>query len=162
MDNLWAPWRTAYVEHIGEKKGKGCVFCAVLKHKKDGPHFVLFRTRLSFAVLNIYPFNAGHVLVLPLRHVAGLEQLTAAERNDLMEALVKVQGMIKKAFKPDGFNVGINLGHVAGAGIPEHLHIHIVPRWSGDVNFMPALAATKVIPTSLEKTWERLRAAEDQ
>ena len=153
---MWAPWRVEYVEQHSKKNCKGCVFCAILKEKKDKEHFIFLRTAHSFAVLNIYPFNGGHSLVLPRRHVDSLEKLTPRERTDLMDTLIKVQGMMKKAFAPHAFNVGLNLGHLAGAGIPEHLHVHIVPRWSGDVNFMPALFGTKIIPVALDKTYERL------
>jgi len=156
MDIMWAPWRVEYVEQHSKKKCKGCVFCAILKEKKDKKHFIFLRTGHSFAVLNIYPFNGGHALVLPLRHVDSFEKLTSQERTDLMDALIKVQDMMKKAFAPHAFNVGMNIGHLAGAGIPGHLHVHIVPRWSGDVNFMPALFGTKIIPVSLDKTYERL------
>lgn len=156
MDIMWAPWRDKYVQQHSRKKSKGCTFCGILKARKDRKHFIFLRTAHSFGVLNIYPFNGGHALVLPQRHVDGLEKLTPEERTDLMDALIKVQDMMQKAFAPHAFNVGMNVGHLAGAGIPEHLHIHVVPRWSGDVNFMPALFGAKIIPVSLDKTYERL------
>ena len=132
------------------------MFCRILKEKKDRERYIFLRTEHSFGVLNIYPFNGGHALVLPQRHVDSLEKLSAEERTDLMDALIKVKAMCRRAFKPQAFNVGMNIGHLAGAGIPEHLHIHVVPRWSGDVNFLPALFGTKVIPVSLEDTYERI------
>lgn len=153
---MWAPWRVKYVEKSSKKRSRGCVFCGILKENKDKKNFIFLRTACSFAVLNIYPFNGGHSLVLPLRHVDSLEKLTPAERADLMDTIIRVQGMMKKAFAPHAFNVGMNMGHLAGAGIPEHLHVHIVPRWSGDVNFMPAVFGTKIIPVSLDNTYERL------
>ncbi len=156
MDILWAPWRTEYVENCGKARVKGCVFCNILKAGKDKKNYIFLRTAHSFAVLNIYPFNAAHSLVIPMRHVPDLGHLDAEERADLMDALVRTQEMIRKAFIPQAFNIGMNVGHLAGAGIPEHLHIHVVPRWSGDVNFMPALFDTKVIPVSLKSTYERL------
>ncbi len=156
MDVLWAPWRKPYVEKMSRPKKKGCVFCRILKEKKDRERYIFLRTEHSFGVLNIYPFNGGHALVLPQRHVDSLEKLSAEERTDLMDALIKVKAMCRRAFKPQAFNVGMNIGHLAGAGIPEHLHIHVVPRWSGDVNFLPALFGTKVIPVSLEDTYERI------
>jgi len=110
-------------------------------------------------VLNIYPFNGGHVLIIPNRHVADLGDLSDEERLDLLDLLIRMKARMQKAFKPQAFNVGMNLGHVAGAGIPEHLHIHVVPRWSGDVNFMPALFGTKVIPVSLNKVYGLLKNA---
>ena len=156
MDVLWAPWRGTYVKKIGKGRSRGCVFCNILKQNKDKKHYILFRTEYSFAVLNIYPFNGGHSLVLPLRHVGDLTKMTALERADLMDTVVKIQGMIQKVSAPQAFNIGMNTGHAAGAGIPDHLHIHIVPRWSGDVNFMSALFGTKVMPFSLEEVYERL------
>ena len=159
MDVMWAPWRTEYVENCGKQKSKGCVFCRILKEKKDKKNYIFLRTPYSFAVLNIYPFNAAHALVIPQRHVQDLAALSVDERTDLMDALVKVQDLIRKAFVPQAFNIGMNIGHLAGAGIPEHLHVHVVPRWSGDVNFMPALFDTKVMPVSLKSTYERLQRA---
>lgn len=157
MDILWAPWREKYVVGCGAKmKKSGCVFCGVLKANKDAKTFIFLRTKHSFAVLNIYPFNGGHALVLPKRHVDDLAKLSGEERADLMDALLKVQALSRKAFKPQAFNIGMNVGHLAGAGIPDHLHIHVVPRWSGDVNFMPALFGTKVIPVSLKKAYKAL------
>ena len=161
MDILWAPWREKYIKLCGLKKD-GCIFCQILKDNKDAKHFIFMRSAHAFAVLNIYPFNGGHALVLPQRHVGFLEKLTPEERVDLMDALIKVQDMMKKAFSPHAFNVGMNMGHLAGAGIPEHLHVHIVPRWSGDVNFMPALFGTKIIPVSLDDIYESLIAAKEQ
>ena len=159
MDTLWAPWREGYIEKSG-KRPKGCVFCGILKEKKDQKNYIFLRSRYSFAVLNIYPFNGGHTLILPQRHVDDLDKLTPEEMKDLTDMLVKVKGLMTRAFSPDAFNVGMNLGHMAGAGIPEHLHVHIVPRWKGDVNFMPALFGTKVIPVSLKSVYKRLKDAD--
>ncbi len=162
MDIIWAPWRVKYVQQNTKGKAKGCIFCRILKEQKDQKRYIFLRTPHSFAVLNIYPFNGGHALVLPRRHVADLEKLSASERSDLMDTVIKVKAMIQKAFAPQAFNVGMNLGHLAGAGIPEHLHVHIVPRWSGDVNFMPALFGTKIIPVSLDDIYASLMATEGQ
>ncbi|MFH0754906.1 MAG: HIT domain-containing protein [Candidatus Omnitrophota bacterium] len=159
MDVIWAPWRTKYVEDCGKKKAGDCVFCQILKEKKDKKNYIFMRTRHSFAVLNIYPFNAAHALVIPQRHVCDLSSLSVDERADLMDVVIKVQAMIQKSFQPQAFNIGMNIGHLAGAGIPGHLHVHVVPRWSGDVNFMPVLFDTKVMPVSLKSTYERLLRA---
>ncbi len=159
MDILWAPWREAYVTKTLKKKSKGCVFCQILKAKKDEKTYIVERSAHAFAVLNIYPFNGGHILIIPNRHVADLTDLSDEERLDLLDLLVRMKARMQKAFKPQAFNVGMNLGHIAGAGIPEHLHIHVVPRWSGDVNFMPALFGTKVIPVSLNKVYGLLKNA---
>ncbi|MEI6438198.1 MAG: HIT domain-containing protein [Candidatus Omnitrophota bacterium] len=158
MDILWAPWREKYIEQCGLKKG-GCVFCQILAERKDKKHFIFLRSATSFAVLNIYPFSGAHSLVIPNRHVGDLAELTADERCDMMDLLVETKALLARVYAPEAFNVGMNLGSAAGAGIPEHLHIHIVPRWKGDVNFMPALFGTKVIPVSLDNVYKRLTDA---
>lgn len=155
MDKLWAPWRVKYVtELIG--KTKGCVFCRMLKEKKDAKNFIFARSRLSFAVLNIFPYNNGHILILPNRHVGDLSKLSKAETADLFELLNFSKGILDKAIKPAGYNIGMNLGRAAGAGFPGHLHVHVVPRWKGDVNFMPILAETKVISQSLIVLYKKI------
>ena len=155
MDKLWAPWRVKYVtEVIG--KTKGCVFCRIHKHKTDKKNLVFVRAKRSFAVLNLYPYNNGHVLVLPYRHVGDLSKLTPVETLDLFDLLNEAKKILDKVLHPDGYNIGMNLGRAAGAGFPGHLHIHVVPRWKGDVNFMPVLAGTKVISQSLAALHQRL------
>ncbi len=145
-DRLWAPWR---IKYVGVKKEKGCIFCAALKpHSGD---YVIFKSRSSFAMLNIFPYNNGHLLVSPRRHVRELSLLKDSEIVDLFRSLDKVKEALMKALKPQGFNIGINMGRPAGAGVTGHLHIHIVPRWDGDTNFMPALYGTKVISQSLQE-----------
>jgi len=155
MDKLWAPWRVKYVtEMIG--KTKGCVFCKMLKERKDKKNLIVIRTKLSFTVLNLYPYNNGHILVLPNRHVADLSKLTEEENTDLFRLLNTTKSLLDKTLKPAGYNVGMNLGRVAGAGFPGHLHVHIVPRWKGDSNFMPVIGQTKVISQSLQTLHQRL------
>jgi len=149
MDKLWAPWRVRYITKI-HKKDQGCVFCRICRQKKDRENYILCRSRDSFAVLNIYPYNNGHVLIIPNRHVSKLSQLTHHERDDLMDLLDKSIRLLDSTLKPKGYNIGMNLGKIAGAGFPGHLHIHVVPRWAGDVNFMPVTAKTKVISQSLK------------
>ncbi len=148
MKKLWAPWRVKYLSAIG-KKQKGCVFCRMLRQNKDRQNLIFARSRYAFAVLNLYPYNNGHVLVMPLRHVADWDRMPAVERTDLLELLIRTEKLLKKVLKPEGFNIGMNVGKAAGAGFPGHLHIHVVPRWHGDVNFMPVLSETKVISQSL-------------
>ena len=155
MDRLWAPWRKAYIRPKGKKR-RGCIFCGMVKQPSGGTEHVLERTALSFAVLNLYPYNNGHVLVLPKRHVKGVEALSVAERLDWLDLYVRIEKALRKALRPDGINTGINLGRAAGAGIPGHLHLHVVPRWKGDVNFMPVIARTKVISESLESVHREL------
>jgi len=154
MDKLWAPWRKAY---ILKKPTRKCFICRIQASSQDVKNFVLKRTRHSFAVLNLFPYNNGHVMVIPNRHVDGLEKLKDAELLDLFQLLNQVVVLIKKTMKPHGLNLGANLGRVAGAGIPGHVHIHIVPRWSGDTNFMPVMGNTKVLSESLASVYQRLK-----
>ena len=155
MDKLWAPWRVKYVTKI-LSKSKKCVFCKILSGKNDRKNFIFLRTQYSFAVLNIYPYNNGHVLVMPYRHVNDIAKLTQDEMMDLMNLVNRTKKLLEKVMKPKGFNIGVNIGRAAGAGFPGHVHIHIVPRWLGDVNFMPVLTDTKVISQSLRALWTRL------
>jgi len=157
MDRLWAPWRKAYIRPKGKKK-QGCVFCAMLKSARTADH-ILFKTKYSFAVLNLYPYNNGHTLILPRKHVQSIDQLNNVERLDWLDSYLKVQRALHKALKPQGINVGINLGRPAGAGIPGHLHMHAVPRWTGDVNFMPVIAGTKVISESMDSVYRLMKRA---
>lgn len=157
MDLLWAPWREAYVVKANHpSKKKACVFCSILKENQDQKNYIFIRTKYSFAVLNIYPFNSGHAMAIPRRHVDDLAKLSAAELKDLMALVITIKERMNKGLKAEAFNIGINIGHAAGAGIPGHLHVHIVPRWSGDVNFMPAVFGTKIMPVSLEKIYQEL------
>ena len=154
MDKLWAPWRAGYIKKIGKRQK--CVFCGILRARSDKKNFIFARTKHSFAVLNIYPYNNGHVLVMPYRHVNDLAKLRQEEIIDLIELLNSAQKRLDKALKPGGYNIGLNIGRVAGAGFPGHVHIHVVPRWRGDVNFMPVLTGTKVISQSLRMLYGKL------
>lgn len=156
MQRLWAPWRVKYVTSL-DKKQHGCVFCRILKEKKDAKNFIFKRFRHSFAVFNIFPYNNGHVLIVVNRHVGELEKLNRNEKEDLWNLLEASKSLLQKVLKPDGFNVGINLGRAAGAGFPGHLHIHLVPRWGGDVNFMPIIANTKVISQSMKALYSKIK-----
>ena len=152
MKRLWAPWRIGYVS--GKKKPKGCLFCAMTKGRRDEKNYVVLRTPLSFAVLNLFPYNNGHVMIVPKRHVRSLDLLSEQELMDLLRCLKMAQANLKRILKPHGFNIGINEGAMAGAGIDKHLHIHLVPRWKGDVNFMPVLSSTKIISQSLDALYK--------
>jgi len=158
MDRLWAPWRKAYIRPKGKKK-QGCVFCAMIRSRVSPSEHILLKTPHSFAVLNLYPYNNGHTLILPRRHVQTIDQLSAAERLDWLDTYVRIEKALSRALKPDGLNVGINLGRSAGAGIPGHLHMHAVPRWTGDSNFMPVVAGTKVISESMASVSKLLKKA---
>jgi ATP adenylyltransferase len=154
---LWAPWRIDYI--TGPKDG-ACIFCAAASAPHEDPaHEPIDRTERCLTILNAYPYAPGHVMVAPVRHVAALEDLDPDEMLEMMQLTRRAILAIRRAMTPDGFNVGLNLGKVAGAGIADHLHQHVVPRWQGDVNFMPVLADTNVIPQALEATQEILAKA---
>lgn len=136
--------------YIGQPQDKGCIFCDFYRKRHDGKNLVVMRSRYCFAVFNRFPYSNGHIMVVANRHVKTLEQLRDEELLDTMKVLIKIQSALKKILRPDGFNIGINLGRFAGAGIEKHIHIHIVPRWAGDTNFMPVLANTKIISQSLQ------------
>jgi len=153
MDKIWAPWRIGY---IAKKKERGCIFCNAAKSKSKRD-FVIIKTALSIAILNKFPYNNGHLMVCPLRHTSDIEALTNAEIVDLFGVIKKCKKKLGKMLHPHGYNIGINLGKDAGAGITNHLHIHIVPRYCGDMNFMPVISDVKVIPQSLEELAEILK-----
>lgn len=162
MDKLWAPWRSGYVTRLKDPRPQKCVFCQIFKEKKDAKNFIFLREKLIFSVLNIYPYNNGHVMVVPNRHVGDLNDLTKEEYTQLFLSLASTKKILDKTLKPQGYNIGINLGRVAGAGFPGHLHIHIVPRWRGDINFMPVTGNTKVISQSLKDLYGRLSNAKSK
>lgn len=146
MDKLWAPWRSKY---LYLRKHKKCIFCGnASSHPKT--KYLIRRSLHSFSMLNLYPYNNGHVMIAPYRHVKSLEHLTDAELVDLMKLVNKTKVAIDKKLKPHGYNIGLNIGRVGGAGFAGHVHIHVVPRWVGDTNFMPITANTKVVSESLE------------
>ena len=151
MKILWAPWRIKYIQ---KKKEKGCIFCNHLKKKSS---LLVYTSSSSLVILNLFPYNNGHLLVAPKRHIDSLEKFNEEELTDLMKVIKKMIAILKKVLKPDGFNIGINIGKEAGAGVDKHLHVHIVPRWRGDVNFMPICFDTKVIPQSLEELAQKLK-----
>ncbi len=149
IKRIWAPWRVPYITQI-IKKEKGCIFCKLGKSKKDKNNLIFIRTEHCFAVLNLYPYNNGHTLVVPNRHVKDLSKLRSDETTDLFALLNYTKSLLDAVMHPDGYNIGMNIGRAAGAGVPGHIHIHIVPRWSGDANFMPVVSNTKVISQSLK------------
>jgi len=164
LEQLWAGWRHEYVASAtaAERAGDdgGCVFCRIAA---SGPpsadNLVVWRDDLTLAVMNAYPYASGHVLVMPVRHISRPGDLTVAESAGLWEATRQALDAIESAYEPDGTNMGANLGRAAGAGIPQHLHLHVLPRWSGDTNFMTSVAGVRVMPESLVVGWERLRQA---
>ncbi len=164
LEQLWAGWRHEYVASATTAERHGtdgeCVFCAIAASGPPGvDNLVVWRSALSFAVLNAYPYASGHLLVMPVRHLGELGELTEAESADLWDGARAAVAAICSAYDPDGVNMGANLGRAAGAGIPGHLHLHVLPRWSGDTNFMTSVAGVRVMPESLEVGWQRLSAA---
>ena len=153
VDFLWAPWRMEYI--LGDKKGKKCIFCPTDRQSLKR-RLILRQTSFSLVMLNRFPYAYAHLMVAPVRHVDRIKKLRKQEMADMLENLGQAIEILAQAFHPDGFNVGMNLGQVAGAGILHHLHFHIVPRWLGDTNFMPALAECRVIPEHLNQTYQRL------
>ncbi len=162
MEALHAPWRIEYILGPKSPPGDASVFTEIAQSSNDEENYVIARTRHGFAVLNTYPYNGGHVLVVPYKQVADLDELTDEENLGLLKLLQNVKQALVDTMKPDGFNIGINLGQVAGAGIREHLHWHLVPRWTGDTNFMPAIGQTNVLPEALADTATKLRDALSQ
>ena len=157
-EQLHPHWRIQYIR-TRKEPGAGSPFAALLAAGDDEANLILHRGPHCFVILNNSPYNPGHLMVLPNREVAALADLTAAERLELMDLLVRCQAVLQQVMQPAGFNIGLNLGKAAGAGIPTHLHFHIVPRWDGDHNFMPVLADTRVLPQALGELWARLKPA---
>jgi len=141
---------------VGEKE-EGCIFCSKIAESHDEENYILYRGEWGFLILNLYPYTNGHMMAVPYQHVASLEQLDAETLTELMLLVNKGLAALRQAMSPQGFNIGVNIGEVAGAGVASHVHIHIVPRWGGDTNFMPVLDETRVIPELLDQTYERLR-----
>ncbi len=163
LERLWAGWRAEYLDSGAAEAGAGsdeCVFCRILA-SDDPPEstYVVWRDDRCAVVLNAYPYTSGHLMVMPLRHVAGPEDLDGEEAASLWAAVADAVRALKAAYRPDGINLGANLGRAAGAGVPGHFHVHCLPRWDGDTNFMTTVAETRVLPESLPSTFERLRAA---
>ncbi len=153
---LWTPWRMQYI--LSDKSGD-CVLCEAARSADDPGHFVLERGERNFVIMNLYPYTSGHLMVVPYQHVAGLEDLDDETLAEAMCLVRRCAMLLRHVMHPEGFNVGINLGKAAGAGLHEHLHIHIVPRWVGDTNFMPVLGDTRVVPEMVADSYQKLRAA---
>ncbi|TAN61122.1 HIT domain-containing protein [bacterium] len=154
MNRIWAPWRIHYIS--GARKQRGCLFCRVSGQKSDRKNLVVSRSKCSFSILNKFPYNNGHIMICPYRHIKDLSDFKKSEILDFFALADRAQKSLKKALNPDGFNLGINMGKVAGAGIAHHLHLHIVPRWKEDTNFMPVVFDTKIISQSLDELYEKL------
>jgi ATP adenylyltransferase len=153
MEYMWAPWR---IEYVLADKPEGCFLCEKHKEKNDEENYVLFRGKKNYILLNSYPYNPGHLLVAPYRHIADPSKLTPVERNEHFELVCRGVEVLRAAFKPAGFNIGANLGKIAGAGVDDHFHSHIVPRWQGDTNCMAVISDVKVLPQALAETYQKL------
>lgn len=160
MDRLWSPWRYEYIASgSAVSASNGCVFCRLRDDpSKDEANFVIHRASHSFIVLNIYPYISGHLLLVPYEHVGELDAAAKATTDELMDLTKRCQTALREAYQPTGFNIGMNLGRSAGAGIVDHIHIHILPRWTGDTNFLTTVSNTRVIPEDLATTYQKLRA----
>ena len=155
MDFLWSPWRYQYVANI--HNADGCVFCIDASTAEDAERLILFRGQDHFIILNLFPYTCGHLLIAPYRHLSALSELSAEQNLELMELTQRAVAALRKIYRPDGFNLGMNLGKCAGAGIDQHLHLHIVPRWCGDANFMTVSGETRVLPEALQTTYLKLK-----
>lgn len=155
-ENLWAPWRIDYIKGAAAKE-KGCIFCNRLREDKDRENLILMRGERSFIIMNRYPYNNGHLMVTPNRHVGDISMLDMEEVQEMFSLVMVSTDAIKSSMNPSGFNIGMNLGRVAGAGVDDHIHVHVVPRWDGDTNFMPVLGEVKVISEHIFSTYDTLR-----
>ncbi len=153
MEKIWAPWRMEYI--MMEKSGE-CFLCAKPKQSDDALNYILYRGRQNFVIMNTYPYNPGHLMIAPYRHVDSLDGLNSEELHEHIEIVARSLKVLREAFKPAGFNIGANTGKVAGVGLEGHVHTHIVPRWQGDTNFMPVISETKVISEALADTYKKL------
>jgi ATP adenylyltransferase len=155
MKRLWAPWRMSYIKGIG-KKDKGCIFCTKPQESDDRKNLILYRGKKSFIIMNAFPYSNGHLLVIPYMHTCEIDSLDEETSIEMWKNLVTARNVLQTAYNPDGFNIGMNIGRVAGAGIDQHLHLHIVPRWNGDTNFMPVLSDCRVMSEGLDGSYDTL------
>ncbi len=156
MDYLWTPWRYAYI--TGADKATGCVFCEK-RQADERAAYIVHRGQHCFIVLNIFPYTSGHVMIAPYQHTDELQKLASEAAQEMMALSQRMEGVLRRVYHPDGINLGMNIGKAAGAGVAGHIHMHVLPRWVADSNFMTTVGETRVLPESLEQTWERLRAA---
>jgi ATP adenylyltransferase len=158
MEKLFSPWRSKYISSFSnEEKDGACVFCRVFESKDDEASLLVYRGKEAFVLMNLFPYNSGHLMIMPIRHTSDFQSLTNTETMEMMELLAASERALKELSKPQAFNIGMNLGRIAGAGIDGHLHWHIVPRWNGDTNFLPVIADVKVVSEDMAEQWKRLR-----
>lgn len=154
MEHIWAPWR---IEYIRMEKPKECILCEKPRQNNDAANHILYRGVQNFVIMNLYPYNPGHLMIAPYRHIANLEELSNEERHEHIDIVSQSVMVLKKVFGPDGFNLGINIGQAAGAGVADHVHTHVVPRWQGDNNYMTVVSDTRVVPEALAETYKKLK-----
>jgi ATP adenylyltransferase len=154
MEHIWAPWRMTY---IGSEKSGGCILCENQAKNDDEKYFVLYRGENNYVMLNLYPYNPYHLMVVPYRHTSALDDLSEEERNEHFETVSRCVGILRTELNPAGFNIGINMGAVAGAGIEDHIHTHIIPRWQGDTNFVTVVSDIRVVPEALADSYNKLK-----
>src|SRR3990167_4464544 len=154
MDYIFSPWRYQYIADVNRKTG--CVFCKVIADNANEQNYIVYRASLNFVILNLFPYSSGHLMVVPYQHEKSLALLDQPTTTEMMELSKKAQMVLENEYHPDGFNIGINLGHAAGAGVAEHVHLHVVPRWTGDANFMSVIGEARVLPEELKTTYRRL------
>jgi ATP adenylyltransferase len=156
MDRIWTPWRLDYIRNLSASDS-GCVFCRIDAENSDEANFVLYRNQNLFVLLNLFPYTSGHILIVARRHISLLAESSPEELHALIDLARVCEGALQKEYRPDGFNLGFNLGRAAGAGVAHHLHLHVLPRWTGDSNFLSVLGETRVLPEELAQTYRRLR-----
>jgi ATP adenylyltransferase len=156
MDRLWTPWRFDYIRSLSADAAGGCVFCRILSESCDAENLLLCRGKSAFVILNLFPYSSGHILVVLNRHIPFLRDAQLEELHELLELAQRCECALQSEYRPEGFNVGFNLGRAAGAGVAHHLHMHVLPRWTGDSNFVSVVAETRVLPEDLPRTYQRL------
>jgi ATP adenylyltransferase len=157
MDYLWTPWRYAYVSNT--EKSPRCVFCDAVKDGDDAKNYIVYRGQHCFVILNAYPYTPGHVMIVPYAHLDELQKLPSAAANEMMALSQRMESVLRELYHPDGINLGMNIGKAAGAGIAGHIHMHVLPRWVADANFMSVVGETRILPETLDETWKRMTAA---
>jgi len=156
MEHIWSPWRYRYI--ASADKQAACVFCTIQNSRDDATNFVLYRGRLVFVVLNLFPYTSGHLMIVPYEHTASFARLNQEATSEMFELAKRSQAILDEEYHADGFNIGLNLGRAAGAGIADHIHVHVVPRWMGDANFVSIIGETRVLPEDLATTYQRLKS----
>jgi ATP adenylyltransferase len=155
MDHIWSPWRYNYIASANREEG--CVFCRIAQEHKDAENYIVHRARLNFIILNLFPYTGGHLMIVPFEHQASLAAVGEATTTEMIELAKRSEVALENEYQPDGFNIGMNLGRSAGAGVADHLHLHVVPRWSGDANFVSIVGETRVLPEDLATTQQKLK-----